>query len=220
MSTGYEETGRSAQKTRTRDALISATRQLIASGMTPTVEDAAAAASISRTTAYRYFSNQRALLIAAHPEVAAATMLPEEPPTDPAERLDAAVSSFVAMIIDTEPQQRTTLRLALEATPDERAKLPLRQGRAIGWFTEALEPLQGRLTPDQLHRLVLAVRATTGIEALVWLTDVAGLAREEAAALMRWSAHALLDQALRQAPPVPATARSTERRPRPRHRQR
>src|SRR5919206_551464 len=110
VSTGYEETGRSAQKKRTRDALISATRELIAAGTTPTVEDAAEAASISRTTAYRYFSNQRALLIAAHPEVAAATMLPQEPPTDPAERLDAAVSNFVAMIIDTEAQQRTTLR--------------------------------------------------------------------------------------------------------------
>ena len=35
------------------------------------VEDAAAAASISRTTAYRYFPNERALLVAAHPEIIA-----------------------------------------------------------------------------------------------------------------------------------------------------
>jgi hypothetical protein len=46
-------------------------------------------------------------------------------------------------------------------------------------------------------RLVLAIRSATGIEALVWLTDVAGLSREEATALMRGSAQALLESALR-----------------------
>jgi hypothetical protein len=51
--------------------------------------------------------------------------------------------------------------------------------------------------PDaELRRLVLAIRATTGIEALTWLTDVAGLARTDAAALMRSSARALLRDAM------------------------
>ena len=59
----------------------------------------------------------------------------------------------------------------------------MRQGRAIAWFAEALAPLQGTLSKTEIHRLVLAVRATTGIEALVWLTDVAGLSRDEAAKL-------------------------------------
>ena len=62
MSTPYEIGGRSAQKARTRDALVAAARDLVAAGVTPTVEDAAAAASISRSTAYRYFPNERALL--------------------------------------------------------------------------------------------------------------------------------------------------------------
>ena len=39
--------------------------------------------------------------------------------------------------------------------------------------------------------------SATGIEALVWLVDVAGLTREEATALMRGSAQALLESALR-----------------------
>jgi AcrR family transcriptional regulator len=212
MSTPYEENGRSAQKKRTRDALVAAARELIAAGSTPSVEAAAAEASISRTTAYRYFPNQRALLIAAHPEVVAASMLPEEPPADPRQRLDAAVENFLAMIVDTEAQQRSTLRLALEATPEERAQLPLRQGRAIGWFAEALEPLRGRLAAEELHRLVLAIRASAGIEALVWLTDVGGLDRTEAVELMRWSARALLDHVSGEPPPVRGPARSSRRR--------
>jgi AcrR family transcriptional regulator len=204
MSTPYEQQGRSAQKSRTRAALVEATRALVAAGVTPTVEEAAEAASISRTTAYRYFPNKRALLLAAHPEMAAPTMLPAGMPADPAARLDAVVRNFTAMIVDTEAQQRTMLRLSLEAGPAERAALPLRQGRAIGWITEALEPLRTDLGDDGLRRLVLAIRATIGIEALVWLVDVAGLSREDAVDLMRSSAEALLRQA---SPPRPKRRR-------------
>jgi hypothetical protein len=102
MSTPYEHGGRSAQKARTREALVVAARDLIAGGATPTVDAAAAAASISRTTAYRYFPSQRALLVAAHPEVATRSLLPEDPPADVVARLDSVVRNFTAMIIDTE----------------------------------------------------------------------------------------------------------------------
>lgn len=195
MSTSYEAHGRVAQKRRTREALVAAARDLVAAGRTPTVEDAAEAAAISRTTAYRYFPNQRVLLAAAHPETAAETMLPADPPTDVVARLDLVVSAFTRMILDTEAQQRTMLRLSLEIAPDERAALPLRQGRVIRWIEEALEPLAAELPPAEVHRLAVAIRSATGIEALVWLVDVAGLSRDDAAELMRWSARALLDAA-------------------------
>lgn len=196
MSSVYEASGRSAQKRRTRNALIAATRQLITAGVTPTVEEAADAAEVSRTTAYRYFPSKRALLLAAHPEIGATTMLPADPPADAAARLDAVVVAFTAMIVDTEAQQRTTLRLSLEMPDAERQALPLRQGRAIGWIGEALDVLQDQLAADDLRRLVLAIRATIGIEALIWLVDVAGVTRDEAIGLMRWSAQALLQRAL------------------------
>ena len=184
---------------------MSAARQLVSEGATPTVDVAAAAASISRTTAYRYFPNQRALLAAAHPETAARSLLPADPPADPAARLDAVIEEFTRIIIATESQQRTMLRLSLACDPAERTQLPLRQGRAIGWIEEALEPLRSQLGPAQLHRLAFAIRSAVGIEALVWLTDVAGLSRADAADLMRWSAGALLHSALiRSSPPSAA----------------
>jgi AcrR family transcriptional regulator len=194
----YEQAGRTSQKLRTRTALVEAARDLIRSGITPAVEDAAAAASISRTTAYRYFPNQAALLVAAHPETEARSLLPDDAPDDPEARLDVVVSAFTRLIADTEPQQRTMLRLSLEPDPTRREPLLLRQGRAIGWIEEALEPCRDRLSEHELRRLVLAIRATIGIEALVWLTDVAGLTHEDAADLMRWSARALLRSALAQ----------------------
>src|SRR6478736_7160959 len=102
MSTAYELNGRTAQKRRTRDALVAAARAAVARGATPTVEAAAEAAGISRATAYRYFPNRHALLVAAHPEVAAASMLPAAAPEDPAGRLDLVVRNFLALTVDTE----------------------------------------------------------------------------------------------------------------------
>jgi AcrR family transcriptional regulator len=211
MSTPYEIGGRSAQKARTRDALIAAARDLVAAGATPTVEDAAAAASISRSTAYRYFPNERALLVAAHPEIAATSMLPASPPKDPAARLDAVVRNFSAMILDTEAQQRTMLRLSLEVDAAERAALPLRQGRAIPWIAEALDDLRSDLSDHQFRQLVLSIRATIGIEAIAWLVDVAGLSRNDAVELTRWSAQALLQRAIMAPPPTPRRSRKKAR---------
>lgn len=168
----------------------------------PTVAEAAVAASISRTTAYRYFPSQRSLLVAAHPETGAQSLLGDDPPEDAAERLDAVVRRFTALIVETEVQQRTMLRLSLEGDSAQRGGLPLRQGRAIGWITEALEPVRDQLTDRGLQSLVLAIRSAIGIEALVWLTDIGGLPEDEAVAVMRWSAQAMLATALEQGGPL------------------
>jgi len=197
MSNVWEAEGRTNQKRRTYAALVAAARDLVAAGKAPSVGEAAAAASVSRATAYRYFPNQGELLAAAHPETGTESMLWSDPPQDPAARLDIVVGAFSAMIAETEAQQRTMLRLSLEPEVD-RSRLPLRQGRAIGWLTEALEPLRDQLTDDGLHQLVLAIRSAIGIEALVWLTDIGGLSRSDATALMRRSARALLQAALSQ----------------------
>jgi AcrR family transcriptional regulator len=196
MSTPYERTGRTRQKRRTRDALVAAARDLVArGGAAPTVEAAAQAAAVSRTTAYRYFPSQRALLVAAHPETTTSTLVPADAGADPEERLLGAVTAFIRIVVDTEQQQRTMLRLSLDPETSSES-LPLRQGRAIAWFEEALAPLRGRLTDAEIHRLALSVRSAVGIESLVWLTDIAGLTREEAAERMLWVARALLLQAL------------------------
>jgi AcrR family transcriptional regulator len=194
VSTSYETGGRARQKRRTRESLVAAARQMVTDGAVPTVDAVAASSGISRTTAYRYFPNQAALLAAAHPEVHAVSLLTRPGEPDVGKRLDDVVRQFTRLIVETEAQQRTMLRLSLTERP---AELPLRQGRAIGWIAEALQPLRSELPDRELHRLVLAVRATIGIEALVWLVDVAGLSRAQALRLMRRSAAALLADARR-----------------------
>jgi AcrR family transcriptional regulator len=195
MSTAQPEL--SSTRRRTQTALVAAARDLLARGVAPTVEEAALAAEVSRTTAYRYFPNQTALLVAAYPDVASTSLLGPEPPADATDRLDEVMDRFVALVLEAEPQQRATLRVSLSGT----SELPLRQGRAIPWILEALEPLRDRFSGPELHRLALAIRSAAGIEALVWLRDVGGLGSDEAGEVMRWSARALLLAAIDSGPP-------------------
>ena len=209
MSVPYEATGRRQQKSRTRQALVEATRGLLAEGLTPRVEDAAERSGISRTTAYRYFPNQRALLVAAQPQIQPETLLDDDAPADPRARLDAFMAAFTSYNFQWEAQLRAALRLSLE--PGVERPL-LRQGQAVRWLEDALAPL-GRSHPHIDRReLAVAIRSATGIEALIWLRDIAGQSPQQAARTVRQTARALLDSALRQ-----RTPQGGSRATRPRH---
>lgn len=66
-----------------------------------------------------------------------------------------------------------------------------------------------KMPQADVHRLALAIRSAVGIEALVWLTDVAGLSRVEATGDMRWTARSMLGSAL--ADGLPASPERAER---------
>lgn len=207
MSTGYEQAGRVNQKQRTRAALLGAARALVAEGVTPTVELAAERADISRTTAYRYFPNQAELLAAAHPEIATTSVLPTPAPDAVEDRLELVVERMTDLVRETEPQQRTMLRLSLDPDRPGSDELLLRQGRVIAWLEDALAPLADELGRDSLRTLAVAIRSAIGIESYVWLVDVAHLPPDEAVAVMRWTARSLLDAARRGSPPpLPAAS--------------
>ncbi len=195
------ESGRTRQKARTRNALVAATRRLLADGAEPTIEQAAAAADISRTTAYRYFSTQRDLLLAAHPQIDATSLLSDGAPDDPGERLDAVLAEHLRITVDWEPQLRASLRLSLEPGA---ARVALRGGRAIGWIADALTPLATTRPDLDVRRLAVAIRSVAGIEPLVWLTDVAGLSTAAACRQMTANARAVFDAAV--GPPVNGAA--------------
>src|SRR5829696_6872784 len=94
MSIPYTDTGRTGQKRRTRTAMLDAVRELLAEGTSPTVEQAADRAGVSRTTAYRYFTNQRELIVACFPDSEATTLLGPDAPSDPRDRLSRVTASI------------------------------------------------------------------------------------------------------------------------------
>ena len=125
-------------------------------------------------------------------------MLPDPAPAEPLDRVAAVASVVIDRIAETEQLQRTMLRLSLGDVPHD---LPLRQGRVIPWFEEAVEPLRDRLGDDGVHQLAVALRSVCGIETRVWLSDIAGLDAGAVRALQMWMTDALLRRAMEVPPP-------------------
>jgi len=101
-----QEGGRVLQKARTRDALVAATRQLMRAGVTPAVEQAADVTRVSRTTAYRYFSSQRALLAATFPHLEGCSLLGDDPPADVRARVVLFAEKMTQSILANEAEMR------------------------------------------------------------------------------------------------------------------
>jgi hypothetical protein len=108
--------------------------------------------------------------------------------------LETVVQDQTRRILNYEPEMRAVLRLSLEG--ERPPELPMHRGLRIAWIEDALAPLRGQVPEDQLTRLIHGIGATLGIEAFAWLTDIAGVSREEAVAIMRSNAAGLLRSVL------------------------
>lgn len=190
----YVKVGRTRQKKRTESALVEAARELMSEGITPTVEDAASRAGVSRATAYRYFPDQRALLTSSYPIIEMASLLPAEPSGDVIERVRLVARGILDAIVANEIALRAQLRISLEQ-PATRAELPLRKGRRIMWFEDALAPLRPELQPLSFRQLTLALAAVVSLEVLIWLVDLAGLSRKAANEQIIWTAEQIVRSA-------------------------
>lgn len=195
-----QETGRVNQKARTRAAIVAAAAELLRSGATPTVAEAADEAKVSRATAYRYFPSQEALLV----EIADVTPLVtpveaalESPPSEePGERLRHLLATFNRIVLDEEVPMRTALRVYLDTWLESRRNgddaPPVREGRRMRWLDEALEPARKELTKKQWTRLRAALALTLGTDAIVVMKDVCRLDDAEALDALEWAASVLL----------------------------
>lgn len=195
---------RTAQKRRTRKAIVDATVVLIARGKTPTVNDVAAAADVSRRTVYLYFPSFDQLLLDA--TIGALSRAPIDSAiaeasegADGEARLERLVRAVHGAGPEVERLGRALVRLTVEADAVPPADGAPRRGyRRIEWIERALAPWQGRLEPARWQRLVSALAMVIGWEALIVQRDVCGLSAAEGEELSVWAARALLRAALRE----------------------
>src|SRR5436309_4111550 len=117
MSSNGRSHERVAQKLRTREALLTAARELAAQGKPPTVARAADAATVSRATAYRYFPTQEALLVEIPIDIAAPTIQSlfdnDTAPHDPEDRAALVQNALYDLARDHETEFRLFLRNTL-----------------------------------------------------------------------------------------------------------
>ncbi|MDP9104910.1 MAG: TetR family transcriptional regulator [Candidatus Eremiobacteraeota bacterium] len=169
---------------------------LVADGGNPTVGDAAAAAGISRRTAYRYFPTQERLLT----EAALEALRPQVEQyltgsnrlVDVEERLDAIVRQMYRLTIANEGLLRTIIRLTIEQRASEPGAQGLRGRRRIAWIETALSSLRTELGKARFSRLVSGISLCVGPEALLVLRDVRDLSDAQAVDVALWATRALL----------------------------
>jgi AcrR family transcriptional regulator len=197
---GLLDTGRVNQKRRTRAALVEAAKAMLQEGVTPTVAQAAEAALVSRTTAYRYFPTQEALLleVAVNVDVDDIEALVAEPvgAEGAGDRVVEVLQTLNQHVLAEEVQYRTTLRLYLDqwlASVAEGDGPPVvREGRRHRWLHQILDPTRGVVPAAELDRLVAALSMVCGVEAITVLRDINGLDGDDALAVTEWAARTLL----------------------------
>jgi AcrR family transcriptional regulator len=205
QDTPHPGAGRVNQKLRTRGAIVAGAQRLLDQGDTPTVAAAAEEAMVSRTTAYRYFPTQESLLL----ELSLTSGLPdiEELAAQPVDadgvepRLLEVFERLNRQMLGDEELYRRALRTYLDmwlaAHEAGDAETPtVREGRRTRWIAESVEPLRGRMPDDDLRRLEAALCLVVGVEAMLVMRDICRLEPDEAIAVSRWAAEALLHAGL------------------------
>ena len=192
-----EESGRVAQRRRTRKAILEATATLLQAGVEPSVNDIAAAADVSRRTVYLYYPTLDQLVLdatlgALNVDIEAA--LAAQTSDDPRVRVGTLVEETFATMERSLPLGRRMIRLTVDA-PAPPDGGPRRGHRRIGWIEWAVEPWRGRLTQKDYADLVSSLALVIGWEAFIVLLDVRGLSPAEARSVTLRATSAILDAA-------------------------
>jgi len=200
-------TGRPNQKARTRKDILQAAARLMKLGRTPTLEEVAEEAMVSRATAYRYFPSAEALLVEAAVDVAVPgpeSVFRTEISQDPIVRLQRVEAILTDMILANETLLRTMLAHTIQqgSRSDGDSKLPTRQNRRTPLIEAALGPARDQFRPSDLQALTRALALVLGPESFIVVKDVLQLDETEARKLKVWTIRALVKAARKPSAPA------------------
>jgi AcrR family transcriptional regulator len=191
-------TGRPNQRSRTRKDLLEAASRLLKQGRTPTLEQVAEEALVSRATAYRYFPSIEALLLeapldGATPDIE--TLFGDVTSDDPIERLEIVDTALHEMISANEPSLRLMLANSLQRSVNRNGDTPARQNRRSALIEAALSPAKDEFTPAAFKALTNALAVVIGTESMIASKDVLRISDAEARKARRFAIRALVEHA-------------------------
>ncbi|QMU56802.1 MAG: TetR family transcriptional regulator [Boseongicola sp.] len=189
---------RTAQKHRTREAILEGARELLSEGTAITVSEAAKRKGISRATAYRYFKKPAALAAEAGLAVEVASYEDiTEGATTVREKLLAINLYMFDLTLENEVGFRQFLARSLDTHASGNEPSAGRRGaRRINMYHQALEPIRDKIDSSVVQKLTSALAAITGIEAMIGLLDVAALDKSTVRPIVAEMAEAIIDKYL------------------------
>jgi AcrR family transcriptional regulator len=199
MSKLQLDSGRINQKLRTRKAILQAVSRILKHNPSPSLEEIAQEALISRATIYRYFPKLESLLIEAVLEL---KML------EPAALLSATANNPIDRVVrvhhflyDAAVENEVKFRQFLKATLSQwlegkDKELQLRSGRRISMLEEALKGQKASLDEETFQKLVFSLSVMVGIESLIVLRDVCEVSYQDGREIMEWAISQLVTSVL------------------------
>ena len=201
--------GRANQKARTRAAILEACDELVRSGAEVSMPEVAARAMVSEATAYRYFPDLISLLQEAMEGLwpaAAQALAPVADSRDPVERVTFACEYLLRGVHAYQGAVRAMISYTITAPAQARARPGIRFGlidHALAPFAAPASPGQAScmggsrplissmggssppyplapLAPDAMTRLKQDLAIVLSAEAFFVLTDLCGLAPDDA----------------------------------------
>lgn len=188
-------------RARMRKTLLDAAQQLMAQGVTPSVAELAEHARVSRATAYRYFPSQSALIAAVVDESLGPILAWDSSAPDAAARVDELLRFAYPRLESHEAPLRAAIMVSLqqhaEASAGKAGPEPrLVRGHRVDILKRAIAPLAAELTPAQQERVAQALSLVYGTEVFLVLKDIWKLELAEITDVVRWTANAIIKQAL------------------------
>jgi len=175
-----------------------AASRLVAERKRPSTEEVAREALVSRTTAYRHFSNVESLLVEAPIDAAvpdAEAVFAQTASEDPEERIDQAQASMHKVAYENEAMLRIMLANSISCRLESES-VPRRQNRRTPLIETALAPARERFSDEVYERLCASLAMIFGTESMIVCQDALRLGAEEARAAKSWAARALARAAL------------------------
>ena len=178
--------GRANQKARTRAAILEACGELVRSGAEVSMPEVAARAMVSEATAYRYFPDLISLLQEALEGLwpaPAQALGPVADSPDPVERVTFACEYLLRGVHAYQGAVRAMISYTITAPAQAR----IRPGIRFGLIDYALAPFEAPanprgIAPDAMTRLKQDLAVVVSAEAFFVLTDLCGLAPDDAIA--------------------------------------
>ncbi|WP_145550757.1 TetR/AcrR family transcriptional regulator [Yersinia intermedia] len=194
-------------KARTRRLLIDTAMSMYEQGTFPSITDVANAAQLSRATAYRYFPTQSALVSAMVDESLGPILAWQPTQPNARQRIAELLSFAYPRMLQHEGVLRAALHLSLQqwaadrSNPNSEEKLV--RGNRKRLLKLAVEPLEGKLSPEALQRVIYSFSLIYGSEVFMVLKDIWHLDDAGIQDVTQWMGKAILLQAetdARQAP--------------------
>ncbi|WP_454878969.1 TetR/AcrR family transcriptional regulator [Serratia inhibens] len=187
-------------RARTRKLLLDSAMVLFDGGTFPSITELALHAQVSRATAYRYFPTQSALVAAVVAESLGPILEWQPTDDDAGVRIQQLLSFAYPQMEQHEGALRAALQLSLQQWAEARSSTikpieKLVRGNRKRLLKLAVEPLQDKLPPEALQKVIHSFSLIYGSEVFLVLKDIWGLDLGGIQDVTQWMAKAIIRQA-------------------------